>query len=146
MNIESTSFSAREKIPEKFTCDGAGTNPGLRFSSVPTAAKSLAIIMDDPDSPSGVYTHWTLWNLPKNTNQISEGRLPPGIVQGLTSAGSVGYFGPCPGSGTHRYFFHLYALDAMLELTEGSDVDELHEAIQGHILETAEMYGTYVRK
>src|SRR3989338_7500309 len=113
--------------------DGEGVNPELVFSDVPTGAKSLALIMDNPDSPTGIWTHWLLWNIPPTTKEINEGKVPRGVVQGETTFGASHYGGPCPGKGNHRYFFKLYALDGALTIPTGSKKDTLMEAIKGHI-------------
>jgi hypothetical protein len=112
----------------------------------------LALIVDDPDSPSGLWTHWVVWNLPANTTSIEAGKLPSGAVQGKNSFGHVRYDGPAPPSGTHRYFFHVYALDTMLNLPAGSDRAALSSAMQGlpmnsgYVIGTGEMFGTYSAK
>jgi Raf kinase inhibitor-like YbhB/YbcL family protein len=145
MQISSSAFGNAEKIPSKYTCDGTDILPPLRISDVPSGAKSLAIIMDDPDSPSGDFLHWTAWNiLPANT-EIAEGKAPGGAVEGKTDFGKTGYGGPCPSRGEHRYVFHLYALDTVLDLTPGADRSKLEAAIAGHVLEQAEFYGLYKR-
>ena len=143
MNIKSPAFNNGKSIPSQYTCDGEDINPELVFSDVPTGAKSLALIMDDPDSPTGIWTHWLLWNIPPTTKEINEGKVPRGVVQGETTFGAAHYGGPCPGKGNHRYFFKLYALDTILDLSTGSEKDTLVEAMKGHIVSEAEMYGWY---
>ena len=145
MNIASSAFQNGEKIPSKYSCDGADVIPPLQISGVPAGAKSLAIIMDDPDSPSGTWLHWSAWNIAPETREIREGEAPIGAVEGKTSFDSTGYGGPCPGRGEHRYFFRLYALDALLELPKGADRGKLETAIKGHILEQTEIHGLYKR-
>ena len=145
MKIMSPAFGNAAKIPQKYTCDGADVLPPLQISGVPSAAKSLAIIMDDPDSPSGTWLHWSVWNIGPGPREISEGKIPSGAIEGKTSFDSVGYGGPCPGRGEHRYFFRLYALDTMLDLPSGANRGELEAATQGHILDQAEFYGLYKR-
>lgn len=121
-------------------------NPALMLSDLPKSAKSLALIIDDPDSPTGVWTHWLLWNISPTIKEIGEGKVPRGAVQGETTFGSTHYGGPCPGKGNHRYFFKLYALDTAFDLPAGSEKDKLMEAMKSHILSETEMYGWYERK
>ena len=146
MKINSLAFNNGKSIPSQYTCDGEGVNPELVFSDVPTGAKSLALIMDDPDSPTGIWTHWLLWNISPNIKEISEGKVPRGAVQGETTFGASHYGGPCPGKGNHRYFFKLYALDTMLNIPAGTVKDKFIEIMKGHIIAEAEMYGWYERK
>src|SRR6266481_5123903 len=110
MRITSSAFQEGASTPSKFTCDGAGTSPPLQIADVPSGAKSLALIVDDPDAPSGLFTHWTVWNISPQTSTIGEGSTPQG-VQGTNDFGKAGYGGPCPPSGTHRYYFRIFALD-----------------------------------
>ena len=145
MKISSSAFQNADKIPQKYTCDGAGILPPLEFSAVPSGAKSLAIIMDDPDSPSGDFLHWTVWNISPQNLEIEEGRVPVDAVEGKTGFGKAGYGGPCPGQGEHRYFFRLYALDVILDLPAGTDRSKLEAAMAGHIVDRAEVYGLYKR-
>ncbi|MCL5436044.1 MAG: YbhB/YbcL family Raf kinase inhibitor-like protein, partial [Patescibacteria group bacterium] len=109
----------------------------------PAEAKSLVLIMDDPDAPSGIWTHWTVWNIPPQTSGIEENAFPSGSVQGVTSAGSTGYHGPCPPSGTHRYIFHLLALDGELALSSETRPEELWTAVDNHVLAQAVLTGLY---
>ncbi|MFZ5365041.1 MAG: YbhB/YbcL family Raf kinase inhibitor-like protein [Patescibacteria group bacterium] len=143
MQIQSPSFSQDRPIPSKFTCDGENINPELLIADVPENALSLALIFDDPDSPSGTWTHWTVWNIDPKISSIAENSIPG--IEGVTSFGDVKYGGPCPGSGEHRYVFKLYALDAKLELESGADVNALLKSMEGHILEQAEVMGVYAR-
>lgn len=146
MTIKSSAFNNGKSIPSQYTCDGEDTNPQLMFSDVPESAKSLALIMDDPDSPTGIWTHWLLWNISPNTKEIFEGKVPRGALQGETTFGAAHYGGPCPGKGNHRYFFKLYALDTVLNVKAGTGKDALVDAMKGHILTETEMYGWYERK
>src|ERR1051326_2739219 len=142
MQILSAAFGAGQAIPAKYTCDGDNTNPPLTFGEVPDQTQSLALIVDDPDAPNGTWTHWTLWNISASTTAIAENLLPSGAVVGQTSFGSQGYGGPCPPAGQqHRYFFKLYALDAKLTIPSYSDVKALTDAMDGHILQEAELMG-----
>jgi Raf kinase inhibitor-like YbhB/YbcL family protein len=112
--------------------------------SGPSVIQSLVLIVDDPDAPGGLFTHWVVWNMPADTSSIPEGQPPPGAVQGRNSHGDVHYDGPSPPNGRHRYFFHLYGLDTMLSLSEGSDRAALEAAMKGHIVATApKFYGTF---
>lgn len=146
MKITSSAFANNQMIPSKYTCDGGNVNPSLEISDVPKSAKSLALIMDDPDAPAGIWVHWTLWNIDPKTSEIAEHSVPPGAAQGVTSFGKPGYGGPCPPSGTHRYFFKLYALDLRLDLSEAASKAELEGAMREHILEQSELTGLYSRK
>ena len=143
MKISSTAFVENNLIPEKFTCKGKNINPDLNFQQIPPIAKSLSLIMDDPDAPSGTFIHWVVYNIPPETSGISEGSTPPGI-QGKNSAGENKYIGPCPPSGTHRYFFKLYALDTTLPATIQSK-DDLTKAMVGHILIETELIGKFAK-
>ena len=145
MKITSSAFAQDSPIPSEFTCDDRNTSPPLMISDVPPNAKSLALIMDDPDAPIGTFVHWVAWNIPVNTKQLQKGNEPGGAA-GKNGAGKTGYIGPCPPSGTHRYFFKLYALDTTLNIPDGSNKAELESAMQGHIITRAEMMGTYKRK
>ncbi len=146
MTIKSSAFNNGKSIPSQYTCDGKDINPQLMFSDVPESAKNLALVMDDPDSPTGIWTHWLLWNISPNTKEISEGKVPRGAIQGETTFGVSHYGGPCPGKGNHRYFIKLYALDTILNIPAGTVKDKLIETMKGHIIAEAEMYGWYERK
>src|SRR3989338_3833248 len=139
MTITSTAFRHNQLIPPKYTCDGENISPPLAISDIPSAAKSLALIVDDPDAPGGIWVHWLMWNITPETTRIEAGMAPLGATEGTTSFGKPGYCGPSPPSGTHRYFFKVYALDAMLNLLSGADKDELEHAMEGHILARAEI-------
>ncbi len=153
MQITSPAFENGERIPTKYTCDGDRLlSPELTFTGVPETARSLALIMDDPDvpkvlRPDGNFTHWVLFNIPPETTSIPEG----GTIgtAGVNGTGETGYRGPCPPPEyeptMHRYFFKLYALDTKLDLPEGATKEEVEAAIEGHALATAELYGTYSR-
>ena len=144
MKLTSSVFANNGAIPSEFTCDGDDISPHLSISDVPKNAKSLALIMDDPDAPVGIFIHWVVWNIPPDTKEIKKGEEPRG-VQGMTSFRRQGYGGPCPPSGTHRYFFKLYALDTELNLPEGSTKHDLENAMQSHIIAQAQLMGTYKR-
>lgn len=128
-----------------YSCDGSNVSPPIVISEVPQNTESLALIMEDPDAPGGTFTHWLLWNIDPKTSLISEGLTPDGTVRGTNSMGHLSYDGPCPPSGTHRYFFKVFALDTSLDLETGSDYEDLKNAIKNHVKEEAEMVGLYSR-
>lgn len=146
MLIASAAFERNTSIPAKYTCDGENVSPPLTFSGVPESAKSLAFIMDDPDAPRATWVHWTVWNIDPKTINIAANSAPPGIVEGKTSSGKSGYGGPCPPSGTHHYYFKLYALDTTLNLDESAEKQDLESAMAGHVLGQAELVGTYSKQ
>lgn len=140
IQLTSPAFEAGEKIPTRFTCDGEDISPELQMDNLPPETQSLAIIMDDPDAPSGTWTHWLVWNiLPDNV--IKENNTEG--VLGINDFGSIKYQGPCPPIGSHRYFFRVYALDTRLSLPFGSTHDELLKAMEYHILGSGELMGVY---
>jgi Raf kinase inhibitor-like YbhB/YbcL family protein len=143
MTISSPAFAEGKPIPAKYAYKGQNISPELRIGNVPANAKSLALIVDDPDAPMGLWTHWLVWNLPANTTSIPEGKLPPDAREGKNSFGNVRYDGPAPPFGTHRYFFHLYALDTRLALPPGSDRAALLAAMQGHVVGSGETFRVY---
>ncbi|MBI2655651.1 YbhB/YbcL family Raf kinase inhibitor-like protein [Candidatus Woesearchaeota archaeon] len=145
MKLTSHVFVHNGNIPSEFTCDGSGLSPPLSISDVPANAKSLVLICDDPDAPVGTWDHWVVFNIPASAKEIPKGKEPNG-VSGKNSWGRTGYGGPCPPSGTHRYFFKLYALDTVLNLPQGSSKKQIESAMQGHILAKAELVGLYKRK
>ena len=140
MNLSSPEFKNNQPIPERFTCEGADINPTLVVEGIPDTARSLALIVDDPDAPMGTWVHWVIFNIPP-TSRINEDRVDG--TQGRNDSGGIKYHGPCPPSGTHRYFFKIYALDALLDLKEGVSKDELAQAMEGHVLDKAELIGLY---
>lgn len=150
LNISSPAFSEGEMIPTRYTCDGPDDSPELSWSGVPEAAKSLALICDDPDAPMGTWVHWVLFNIPSSAKGLtaaipSDASLKNGARHGTNDFRRLGYGGPCPPGGTHRYFFKLYALDDELDLESGITKAELLEAMQGHILAEGQLMGTYKR-
>lgn len=147
MQITSPSFNNKDMIPKKFTCDGQDMNPALMIDNIPKNAKSLALIMDDPDAPLHTWVHWVVYNLPvinKMEENISA-RLLSGN-QGVNDFNKTNYGGPCPPGGVHRYFFKIYALDKMLGLKDGLSKYALEAAMEGHIIEKAELIGLYKRQ
>ena len=145
LRITSPAFHDTQTIPPRCTADGSDISPELRIEGVPERTQSLALIVDDPDAPMGTWVHWVLWNIPADTTVIEEGTTPVGSTSGRNSWGRTGYGGPSPPSGTHRYFFKLYALDEELDLPPTTDKAALEHAIDGHILGTAQLMGTYSR-
>lgn len=144
--ISSPAFQNGLPIPRKYSLHGGNAAPPLRFADVPAAAKSLAVIADDPDSPTGLWTHWLVWNIPAQTSSLSGEKLPAGAVLGKNSFGNVRYDGPAPPNGTHRYFFRVYALDTMLPLPPGASRGELDAAMAGHVIGHAECFGVFAKK
>ena len=145
MKITSSAFQEGANIPSKFTCDGADTSPPLQIADVPSGAKRLALIVDDPDAPSGLFTHWMVWNISPQTGTVGEGSTPKGI-DGTNDFGKSGYGGPCPPSGTHRYYFKIFALDRELDLPSGAKRGQLDGAMKGHVIGQGELMGRYSRK
>jgi Raf kinase inhibitor-like YbhB/YbcL family protein len=143
MKITSPAFQEGGKIPAKYTCDGANVNPPLHIEGTSAAARSLVLIVDDPDAPGGLFTHWLVWRIDPKTTEIAENGLPPGAQQGGNGFGKTRYGGPCPPSGTHRYFFRIIALDRELDLNAGAQRDKLETALNGHTLGKAELQGLY---
>ena len=145
MKVTSSAFQEGANIPSKFTCDGADTSPPLQIADIPSEAKSLALIVDDPDAPSGLFTHWLVWNIPPQTGSVREGSAPKG-AQGANDFGKSGYGGPCPPSGTHRYYFKVFALDRELDLPSGAKRGQLDAAMKGHVVAQGELIGRYSRQ
>jgi Raf kinase inhibitor-like YbhB/YbcL family protein len=146
LKMSSAAFENNASIPEKYTCDGMDLNPPLRFENVPSETKSLALIVDDPDAPMGTWVHWVLWNVDPKTGEIKENTVPKGALQGINDFRKHDYGGPCPPSGTHRYFFKLYALDALLGLSANAKKTDLEKAMKGHVISQAQIIGLYKRK
>jgi Raf kinase inhibitor-like YbhB/YbcL family protein len=151
--ITSDAFREGEAIPTKYTCDGDDLSPALRWSDMPPNTKNLVLICEDPDAPSGTFTHWVLYNLPPAATGLPEGvsaeaRLANGAIQGRNDFKRIGYGGPCPPpkDGAHRYFFRLYALDTELQLQAGARREDIVLAMEGHVLATGHLMGTYQRK
>jgi Raf kinase inhibitor-like YbhB/YbcL family protein len=141
--VKSPSFQPNTPIPKKYSCDGEDMNPALTIEGVPKESKSLALIVDDPDAPRGTFDHWVVWDIPPSTTKIAEHSIPG--TEGLNGARQKGFMGPCPPSGTHRYFFKVYALDIELKLSAKTTKRDLEKAIQNHILGKGELIGLYRR-
>jgi Raf kinase inhibitor-like YbhB/YbcL family protein len=146
MQVSSPSFAAGASIPARFTCKGRDVNPALAISDIPVGTKALAIIVDDPDAPVGLWTHWTAWDL-QPLASIAEAANVAGVggVEGTTTAKTIGYHGPCPPSGTHRYFFRIHALSGRLGLPRGATRGELDQALKGRVLAEASLMGTFTK-
>jgi len=146
MKITSSAFSNNEKIPVKYTCDGENVNPPLQFLDVPENTKSLVLIVDDPDASSKTWVHWVVYNISKDVTEAEEDSIPEGSIEGMTDFGRAGYGGPCPSSGTHRYFFKLYALDIVLDLPQNATKQMVEEKMRDYILDKVELVGFYSRE
>ena len=146
LKLSSPAFKHNQMIPTKHTCDGADVNPSLLIENPPSEAKSLALILDDPDAPAGTWVHWVLWNIDPKTTEIREDSVPSGAEQGTNDFRKHDYGGPCPPSGTHRYFFKLYVLDTTLNLGAVTTKAALERAMKGHIVAQTELVGLYKRK
>jgi Raf kinase inhibitor-like YbhB/YbcL family protein len=150
MKLTSSAFTEGAMIPVKYTCDGQNISPPLAWTDVPGGTRALALIYDDPDAPAGLWVHWVVFNLPRDATGLPEG-VPPdktlaiGGVQGMNSGRRLGYGGPCPPSGTHRYYFKLYALDNALSLGSNATAKDLQAAMKGHILAETQLMGRYTR-
>lgn len=145
MRLISPAFSQEEQMPQEYTCEAENVSPPLQVAEVPSEAKSLALIVDDPDAPSATWTHWLVWNVGPGTAEIMEDTVPEGAIVGTNDFKKAEYNGPCPPSGTHRYVFKVYALDTVLDLEEGADRGELEEAMEEHILDSAELVGLFTK-
>ena len=143
MNISSPAFDYGAPIPPTYSQEGDNISPPLSFSNVPVKAKSLALVVDDPDAPRGTFTHWVVFNIDPRMEEIRENAVPAGAKQGLNTAGQPAYRGPKPPDGTHRYFFRIYAIDTRLPLENGAPREAVERAIEGHVIETAELMGRY---
>ena len=150
MKLTSPAFEEGGMIPEKYTCDGDDLSPALKWDSLPEGTKSLALICDDPDAPMGTWVHWVYYDIPASTEGVPENVAPhdrPGIggTQGINDFRRIGYGGPCPPGGTHRYYFKLYALDALLNLPPGATKKQLEKAMENHIVGRVQLMGKYRR-
>lgn len=147
MILESSVFVNNQMIPARHTCDGANVSPPLTVVEVPPEAESLVLIVDDPDAPGGTFVHWLVWDINPQVSEIQEDSVPDGGTEGTNSFGGTSFGGPCPPSGTHSYFFKLYALDTLLGISYDSKKEELLSAMEGHIIAEAEpLLGLYSRE
>ena len=150
IKITSSAFAEGGMIPAKYTCDGADVSPPLQWDAVPEGTKTIALINDDPDAPMGTWVHWVILNIPADVKELAENiptdkTLSNGAKQGTNDFGKIGYGGPCPPGGTHRYFFKLYALNSEIDLDAGADKEQLVKAMEGHILGKGQLIGKYKR-
>ena len=150
MELSSLAFNGGDMIPERYTCDGDDISPPLEWKLVPENAKSIALISDDPDAPVGTWVHWVYFDIPASMKSLPENITPQenpvnGGKQGTNDFGRIGYGGPCPPGGTHRYYFKIYALDTILNLSAGAEKDQLLKAMEGHILGQTQLMGIYKR-
>lgn len=149
MELHSTSFKAGAKIPPKFTCEGDNISPALTWTDVPGETRSFALIVEDPDAPKGTYTHWVAYNIPPDRTGLppGAGNKPDGLLNGRNDFGKADYGGPCPppGHGDHRYFFHLFALDTVLDIPPGALKTDVEKAMKNHIIDHAQIMGRFGR-
>jgi hypothetical protein len=144
MKLTSEAFTEGQRIPERYSKYGANHVPPLHFEGIPERARSLALVVDDPDAPSGTFNHWVLFNMDPRVRDIKEDRVPVMAMQGRNDFGEVEYDGPQPPSGEHHYFFKAFALDAMLPLGRGCKRQDLEREMKGHVLDSATLMGTFV--
>ena len=150
MELISSAFNESGMIPGKYTCDGADVSPPLKWGSLPDGTKSLVLICDDPDAPVGTWVHWVYYDIPVHTKDLPENVAPderpaPGGIQGINDFRRIGYGGPCPPGGTHRYFFKLYALDTLLNLSPGATKSQIVKAMENHVVDHVQLMGKYHR-
>lgn len=146
MKITIDSFKNGENIPQKYSCDGSNINPEIKITEIPQKTQSLVLIMDDPDAPMGLFTHWVVFNIPASSSiTINENSVPQNSILGLNSANKTSYIGPCPPNGTHRYYFKIFALDTLLNFEEGIKREELEKVMASHIVDQAQYFGLYQR-
>lgn len=148
LTLSSSAFAQGKSIPAEFSCKGRDISPALAWTGAPANTASFALILEDPDAPGGTFVHWVIYNIPAVSNGLAEAVAPQptfddGTAQGMNSGSRRYYMGPCPPSGTHRYFFRLYALDTRLDLAQGATADQLRKAMQGHVLAQGELMGTF---
>lgn len=145
MQLTSSAFTQNQPIPVQYTCDGANHHPPLTFAQVPERVQSFVLVVEDPDAPTRVFTHWLVYDLAASIRHLAEGEVPLTWTDGVNDFGTLGYRGPCPPSGTHHYVFQLFALDTKLGLPEGTIKEDVLAKMQGHMLARAELVGTYTR-
>ena len=150
MKLTTTAFSDEQPIPKKYSCDGEDISPPLEWQDIPTGTESFVLISDDPDAPVGTWVHWVIYDIPGRTRSLQENYPKQevdsdGSKQGINDFRRIGYGGPCPPGGTHRYYFKLYALDTTLDAEPGLSKSEILKRINGHVLDEAQLMGTYSR-
>lgn len=150
IKVKSPAFQDGGNIPARYTCDGPDVSIPLSWEGIPDGTKAIALIADDPDAPAGTWVHWVMWNIPPTATGLPEGlpkepKLKDGSIQGINDFGRHGYGGPCPPSGTHRYYFKVYALDCNIDLPASAQKQDLLEAMKGHILAEGQLMGRYSR-
>jgi hypothetical protein len=145
LKITSPAFQNDGFIPREYTCDGKDINPPLVIEDCPIGTQSIAVICDDPDSMAGIWVHWVLWDIDPNVKEIDENTVPAEAIEGINDFKKRRYGGPCPHTGTHRYFFKVYALDTMLGISPDSQKADLEKAMKGHILAQGQVVGLYKR-
>lgn len=143
MKVSSSAFSDNSGIPDKYTCIGENVSPGLSIENIPAETKSLALIVEDIDAPSGVFTHWLVWAVDPGSPEFPEALTPSGSLEGKNSFGKIGYGGPCPSSGTHHYIFRVFALNSLIDLSPGSTRKDLENAIEDKIITESRLLGIY---
>ena len=147
LSLESTAFLSNTSIPPQYTCNGSNYSPALHWHGAPVGTQSYVLIVDDPDAPNGTWVHWVLFNIPAKYNHLDEAtETPTGAISGKNSWDLKGYGGPCPPSGTHRYFFKLYALDVLLTVNSSATKSDILNAMEGHILDSSELVGFYKQR
>lgn len=145
LKLRTSAFKNKERVPAKYTCDGEDVNPPFAFEDVPAEAQSLAFLVEDPDSKGKTWLHWAVYNIDPGATGIREDSIPMAGMECMSDFGHVGYGGPCPAQGTHRYNFKLFALDTRLDLSEDATLEEIYEAIEGHVIESDQITGLYSR-
>ena len=150
IKIESRDFKEGELIPSKFTCDGANISPQLSWACTTEGVKTFVLLVEDPDAPSGNFTHWIVYNIPARVNSLMQNstptkNVPDEILMGTNDFGRIGYGGPCPPSGTHRYYFRIYGLNTAVHLDSGATKKEVLKKMEGHIIARGELMGRYQR-
>lgn len=151
ITVVSPAFEDMTTIPSTYTCDGADISPPLAWEGIPKEAQSIVLICDDPDAPAGTWVHWVCYDIPPSAGGLNENipaadALPSGGKQGISDFGRIGYGGPCPPSGTHRYFFKVYALDTTFNLPAGQTKKQIEKAMRGHVIASGELVGVYARR
>lgn len=146
LSVASPVFQHNGDIPVRYTCDGDDINPPLTIENVPERTRSFVLIVDDPDAPAGTWVHWVVWNIDPGTREIKENSVPDGALQGMNDFRKLDYGGPCPPSGTHRYFFKLYALNSTLDITSKAKKSDVEKAMKRHVIGESQIIGLYSRK